>query len=61
MVFPGVPDARDRVDLIAWLNRSSPALLDFGPGGGAGQGAAGMESGGVAATPMRDLGLLPKH
>ena len=25
MVFPGVPDARDRADLIAWLKRNSPA------------------------------------
>ena len=29
MVFPGVPDAGDRADLIAWLNVNSPAPIDF--------------------------------
>ena len=37
MAFPGVPDAGDRADLIAWLNRNSPAPLDFQAGGGAGR------------------------
>ena len=70
MAFPGVPDAGDRADLIAWLNRNSPAPLDLGAGEVAGQGAAGTAaaggeaSGGVAAaasaspSPARDLGLL---
>ena len=64
MAFPGVPDAGDRADLIAWLNRNSPAPLDFGAGGDAGAGtggaaAAGTASSGAAvAAPMRDLGLL---
>ena len=35
MVFPGIPDAGDRADLIAWLNRHSPAPVDFGPGSAA--------------------------
>ena len=51
MVFPGVPDARDRADLIAWLNRNSPAPLDLGVGGGAATAPA-------PAAPARDLGLL---
>ena len=29
MVFPGVPDAGDRADLIAWLNVNSPTPADF--------------------------------
>lgn len=29
MFFPGVPDAGDRADLIAWLNVNSPAPADF--------------------------------
>ena len=55
MAFPGVPDARDRADLIAWLNRNSPSPLDFGAGraGGTGTGA-----GASPAAPPRDLGLL---
>lgn len=32
MVFPGIPDAGDRADVIAWLNRHSPAPADFGSG-----------------------------
>ena len=65
MAFPGVPDAGDRADLIAWLNRNPPAPLDFGAGGdvGAGTGgtaAGGEASGGAAAapSPAPDLGLL---
>ena len=45
MVFPGVPDARARADLIAWLNRNSPAPLE--PGSAASPPA-----------PARGLGLL---
>ncbi len=69
MAFPGVPDAGDRADLIAWLNRNSPAPLDLGAGAAAGAGkdgaaAGGEESGGAAAaapaapSSARDLGLL---
>ena len=69
MAFPGVPDAGDRADLIAWLNRNSPAPLDLGAGEvaepGTGGAAAGDEaSGGAAAaapaapSSARDLGLL---
>ena len=69
MVFPGIVDARDRADLIAWLNRNSPAPFDLGAGGDAGVGtggaaAGGEASGGVAAaapaapSPAHDLGLL---
>ena len=55
MAFPGVPAARDRADLIAWLNRNSPAPLDLGAGGDAGDEASG---GATAPSPARDLGLL---
>ena len=59
MAFPGVPDAGDRADLIAWLNRNSPAPLDFGAGGDAGAGAGGAAAAASAtASPARDLGLL---
>ena len=63
MAFPGVPDAGHRADLIAWLNRNSPAPLDFGAGGSAGAAAGGAAAGGgtaaaAAAPPVRDLGLL---
>ena len=65
MVFPGVPDARDRADLIAWLNRNSPAPLDLGAGGAAEAGTGGAADGGEASggaaaspSPAHDLGLL---
>ena len=69
MAFPGVPDAGDRADLIAWLNRNSPAPLDLGAGGDAGAGTGGAAAGGevsvgaaaaapAAPSPARDLGLL---
>ena len=64
MVFPGVPDARDRADLVAWLNRNSPAPLDLGAGGDAGAGTGGAAAGGEASggatapSPVHDLGLL---
>ena len=54
MAFPGVPDAGDRADLIAWLNRNSPAPLDLGAGGDAGQGTGGSAEPSLA----HDLGLL---
>ena len=65
MVFPGVPDARDRADLIAWLNRNSPDPLDLGAGEGAEEDAGGAAAGGAASggapaalSSARDLGLL---
>jgi len=61
MAFPGVPDADHRADLIAWLNRNSPAPLDLGAGGSTGAAASGAATGGMAAAagpPVRDLGLL---
>ena len=59
MAFPGVPDAGDRADLIAWLNRNSPAPLDLGAGGDAGAGTGGAAAAASAtASPARDLGLL---
>ena len=51
MVFPGVPNARDRADLIAWLSRNSPAPLDLEVGVGSGRTVAGP-------SPGRELGLL---
>ena len=59
MAFPGVPDAGDRADLIAWLNRNSPAPLDLGAGGDAGAGTGGAAAAASAtASTARDLGLL---
>ena len=55
MVFPGVADARDRADLVAWLNRNSSAPLDLG-GGRAGGTQARAEA--SPPAPPRDLGLL---
>ena len=55
MVFPGMPDAGDRADVIAWLNRHSPAPADFGSGRAASGDAA-------APAPRRsgppDLGVF---
>ena len=64
MVFPGIPSDADRADLIAWLNRSSPAPADFAPKHVApeGRGDAEDASGGEAETPRPatppDLGIL---
>lgn len=60
MAFPGVPDAGDRVDLIAWLNRNSPAPLDLGAGAAAGGAVPGgaVAAASAAAPPARNLGLL---
>ena len=41
MLFPGIPSDADRADLIAWLNRNSPAPADFGSERAAGRDAAG--------------------
>ena len=59
MAFPGVSGAADRADLIAWLNRNSPAPIDFGADGAVRQDAGGTASRAAAASaPARDLGLL---
>ena len=52
MVFPGVPNARDRADLMVWLNRNSPAPLDLEVGVGPGGTTV------AGPSPVRDLGLL---
>ena len=67
MVFPGVPNAADRADVIAWLGRDSPSLSRFTPtrntsGGMADEDhmaeadAAGRATRGSARLP--DLGVL---
>ena len=48
MVFPGIPDAGDRADLIAWLDRNSPAPADFGSEHAAGRGGAAKAAGTAA-------------
>ena len=68
MVFPGIPDAADRADLIAWLNRNSPSPVDFASSriapetaGGTAGATANAEAGATAAPrPARpsDLGVL---
>ena len=68
MVFPGIPDAGDRADLIVWLALNSPAPVDFAsgradpePNPGA-EGGEDAEAGAVPATPRParpyDLGIL---
>ena len=61
MVFPGIPDAGDRVDLIAWLALNSPEPMDF-TAGSAPSGAAVGAGDTAAAAPQRDrppaLGVL---
>ena len=64
MVFPGIPNAADRADLIAWLNLNSSSALDLAPSRsstGAVPGAGDAQSAGAA--PPRggqppDLGVL---
>ena len=53
MVFPGIPSAADRADLIAWLNRNSPAPSGFGSEPAAAGNVAGAEGteGARAAAP----------
>ena len=67
MVFPGIPDAADRADLIAWLNLSSPSPLVLAPGRAAPRAAPGTEGAGdtqsAGASPPQggrppDLGVL---
>ena len=55
MAFPGVPGPRDRADLIAWLNRNSPAPRDLGAGRAAESGQRGSAS---RPAPALDFGLL---
>ena len=64
MIFPGIPDAADRADLIAWLNLSSSSPLDLASSRAAPQalpGAVNAQS--PDAAPPRgghppDLGVL---
>ena len=64
MVFPGVPDAADRADLIAWLNLSSSSPLDIASSRSAPEtvpGAGDAQSADAAATRggrPADLGVL---
>ena len=44
MIFPGVPSAIDRADLIAWMNVNSPEPMDFASKHGVPEGATGAES-----------------
>ena len=48
MVFPGIPNAGDRADLIAWLDRNSPAPTDFGSERAAGRDGAAKAAGTAA-------------
>ena len=52
MVFPGIPDAGDRADLIAWLNLNSPAPADF-----ASNRAAPQTAGSTAGTTDAETGI----
>ena len=65
MVFPGVPNAGDRADLIAWLNRNSRSPLDLASTSTAPKGRAptdGMADAAEATTPRpvqpSNLGML---
>ena len=59
MVFPGIPNADDRADLIAWLNLNSPSPADFSSSVVAPEGAGVTErtndaqADGAPATPGR--------
>lgn len=46
MIFPGIPDAADRADLIAWLNLNSPSPLVLAPGRATAQAAPGTQGAG---------------
>lgn len=48
MVFPGIPNAGDRADLIAWLDLNSPAPADFGSERAAGRDGAAKAMGTAA-------------
>ena len=48
MVFPGIPNAGDRADLIAWLDLNSPAPTGFGSERAAGRDGAAKAMGTAA-------------
>ena len=61
MVFPGIPSAVDRADLIAWLDRNSPVPSDFGSERaalGAVEGAKDTDGAAPRPTQPPDLGAL---
>ena len=65
MVFPGIPHAGDRADLIAWLNVNSPTPADFSSSHTAAGDATsghGTDDTGTAAAPRPErppaLGVL---
>ena len=61
MVFPGIPNAGDRADLIAWLSRNSPVPADFGSERAAPRAAEGAKGADAAAprpTQPPNLGVL---
>ena len=64
MVFPGIPHAGDRADLIAWLNQNSPDPVDFtsdhATAGDATSGHGTDDTGTAAPRPDRPptLGVL---
>ena len=67
MVYPGVPGADDRADLIAWLNLNSPSPADLAStrtasGGTASEGGMAEADAAGPATPgsarLPDLGVL---
>ena len=68
MVFPGIPDADDRADLIAWLNLNSPPPVDFASSratpedardtAGAQDGDAGMAAAAPRPSLAPDFGVL---
>ena len=63
MVFPGIPDAGERADLIAWLDLNSPAPAGLVSrnaavmGGAANVQGANDDSGTAASQPDRPLNL----
>ena len=57
MIFPGIPDADDRADLIAWLDRNSPApslaaSLDGASADGAARVPGTADDSGTAAPQL---------
>lgn len=64
MIFPGVPDDRDRADLIVWLALNSPEPAGFASRHVAPEGAAETGSAGAPADAapqpdrIHDLGVL---
>ena len=59
MVFPGIPNAGDRADLIAWLDRNSPAPAGFGSGRDGAANAMGTAAPGSVGVPPAGEGPLP--